>query len=72
MEAIPINVIGKGAASCAPGQFCPYLEQKAIESAPNITYIPQVMIFGFIVGSVVLVAVYAIRWIYGKQRSPFS
>lgn len=72
MEAIPINVIGKGGISCVPGQVCPYLEQKVVESAPEISYLYPVVTFGFIVGSVALVAYYGIRWIYEKQRSPFS
>ena len=72
MEAIPINIIGKGGASCAPGQVCPYLQEKIAERAIEITYLPQVLAFGFIVGAVALIAVFGIKWIYEKQRSPFS
>jgi len=73
MEGIPINIIGKGGTTCAPGQVCPYLVEKVTEhTVPAVTFLPQIMIFGFIIGSVALVAIFGIKWIYERQRSPFS
>ena len=66
MEAIPINIIGKGGSSCIPGEPCIFLNHTPITQESPLLMVFVVLGAVFTLAAFIIIKQHPLQWIKEK------